>query len=160
MKRGEQTLSMYVRRIHERMKKAGVVVNYDNDPEKLLSVFAEWVLWMGSGETDWVKTHFKASGGEISEFYEHMSTPFTLSGFRVYAGMGKASYQVYKNDPGKGMTDTIELIEEIIQDDQLSGALLGAYNPGIVRTLLGMDTGAAAVTNAALTEPVTGFTVT
>lgn len=78
------------------------------------------------------------------------SRPYTLSGLCFFLGVSESYFRVFKHNirereaEGKAwetdadFADTIEAIEQVIETQQLEGAMVGAFNYNIVRAKLGL----------------------
>lgn len=76
--------------------------------------------------------------------------PYTLSGLCFFLGCSESYFRVFKHNirergvAGKSLTtdtpfmETIEAIEQVIETQQLEGAMVGAFNYNIVRAKLGL----------------------
>ena len=80
-------------------------------------------------------------GGQKDEQVLQMNRvarPMTLDGFCNFAGIGdwRRMKQFYSND--EGFADAIALVERVIRDQQVSGAMVGLYRENIVARLNGI----------------------
>lgn len=76
-----------------------------------------------------------------------VSNPLTLQSFRVFAGIGARTFARYLGDyvDAKDVEGSHEpyyeianFIRDIIQADQIEGAMVGAYDPRITATVVGL----------------------
>lgn len=80
-------------------------------------------------------------GGQKDEQVLQMNRvarPMTIDGYCNFAGIGdwRRMKQFYSND--EGFADAIALVERVIRDQQVSGAMVGLYRENIVARLNGI----------------------
>lgn len=80
-------------------------------------------------------------GGQKDEQVLQMNRvarPMTLDGYCNFAGIGdwRRMKQFYSND--EGFADAIALVERVIRDQQVSGAMVGLYKENIVSRINGI----------------------
>ena len=80
-------------------------------------------------------------GGQKDEQVLQMNRvarPMTLDGYCNFAGIGdwRRMKQTYSND--EGFADAIALVERLIRDQQVSGAMVGLYKENIVSRINGI----------------------
>ena len=81
-------------------------------------------------------------GGQKDEQVLQMNRvvrPLTLDGYCNFAGIGgwRRMKQFYSND--EGFADAIALVERVIRDQQVSGAMVGLYKENIVSRINGIS---------------------
>lgn len=103
--------------------------------EELLEKAYKYFNWCE--ENPWIKNEAIKSGigaGQIVGI--PTSRPYTIVGFCVYCGISEDTFALYskRND----FIGVVTHIREVIRQNQLEGACVGAYSPNIVARLLGL----------------------
>lgn len=104
-----------------------------NTADKLLSKAFEYFAWCE--DNPWFKKELMRSGDRKGEVVEiPVSRPYTLAGMCVYCGISQATFAAYaKNEKMKGAA---EHVADIIKQNQLEGAIIGAYNSSFISHIL------------------------
>lgn len=116
-------------------KKDGSELHYTN-PDKLLSKAFEYFAWCE--DNPWYKKELMRSGdrkGDIVEVPIHR--PYTLVGLCVYCGISEQTFCNF--EATEQFRDVTVHIRDIIKQNQLEGAVAGAYNSNLVIRLLGLS---------------------
>lgn len=83
-----------------------------------------------------------ASGGGIDLVEVPLRKAFTIQGLCVHAGITRMSWYNWRNTKGDqyrpDLAEAIASIEDLMQDDSLTGSQAGIYNANIVSRLLGL----------------------
>lgn len=113
--------------------KDGRELTYDS-PEKLLSEAFKYFKWCD--DNPWQKKDVIKSGARTGEIIDiPVSRPYTIEGLCVHIGICvKTFYNYEKRDE---FIPVVSYIREAIRQNQLEGALIGAYNTNIISRLLG-----------------------
>jgi hypothetical protein len=107
------------------------------DPQVLLDACYDY--FQECDENPWYKNDAVRSGKDVGKVIQiPTQRPYTKAGLCVYLGINQDTWSNYKNGDDKDMLGVITHVEEIIEQNQLEGATVGAYNPNIVARLLGL----------------------
>lgn len=106
------------------------------NPAELEKVWKAYKEFLGEEAFKWVKVQYVGKEGErVTDAYK---LPYTFAGFRVFCYKNYGSvHQYFENKDGL-YTDFVEIcsyIKEEIRDNQITGGLLGVYNPSITQRL-------------------------
>ncbi|MBK5721267.1 hypothetical protein JGH11_10330 [Dysgonomonas sp. Marseille-P4677] len=118
---------------HYTNRKKGGKEQIYNTPDKLLSKAFEYFAWCE--DNPWMKKELMRSGdrkGEIAEV--PVSRPYTVAGMCVYCGISQSTFAQYSKD--EAMKGAAEHITDIIRQNQLEGAIIGAYNSSFISHIL------------------------
>jgi len=109
-------------------------------PEELKAAFEEYKEHLKEKAKQWPKVQYVGRNGDRVEDYPKL--PLTMEGFRVYCydeGIGTVKHYFDNKD---GYYDEFGVIcsriKEEIRNDQITGGLLGQYNPSITQRLNGL----------------------
>ncbi|MDU1889519.1 MAG: terminase small subunit [Dysgonomonas sp.] len=129
---------MYKREIksfHVSPRKGGKECIY-TDAEKLLSKAFEYFAWCEDNPL--YKKELMKSGDRKGELIDiPVVRPYTLSGMCVYCGISEKTFLNYEKDEEFG--DAATHLLDIIKQNQLEGAICGAYNSSFVIRLLNLE---------------------
>lgn len=115
-------------------KKKGAEQRYSN-PDDLLSKAFEYFAWCE--DNPWYKKELMRSGDRKGEIVDvPMHRPYLLVGLCVYCGISEKTFHEYEANPK--LKEAAAHIRDIIKQNQLEGATLGAYNSNLVSRLLGL----------------------
>lgn len=113
-------------------KKGGKEQVYAN-ADKLLSKAFEYFAWCE--DNPWLKKELMRSGDRKGEMVEvPVSRPYTIAGMCVYCGISQSTFGAYMKD--ETMKSAAEHLTDIICQNQLEGAIIGAYNSSFVSHIL------------------------
>lgn len=91
-------------------------------------------------EKKWYKNEAVKSGNNAGEIIKIPNdVPLSIESFCVFANISKQTF--YNYESAEGYQEYFEVttrIREVIESDQLDGAMLGVYNPNIVARKLGL----------------------
>ncbi len=105
-------------------------------PEDLLEAWSEYKVWINEQAKNWPKIQYVGKEGERKEDYPKM--PYTLEGFKRYCRIHHGEVQNYFDNTEGYYEDFYAIcsrVREEIREDQLTGGLLGMYNPSITQRL-------------------------
>lgn len=101
--------------------------------DELQSKAFEYFAWCE--DNPWFKKELMRSGDRKGEIVEvPVSRPYTLAGMCVYCGISQSTFAAYTKD--KTMKGAAEHITDIIRQNQLEGAIIGAYNSSFISHIL------------------------
>lgn len=100
-------------------------------PELLWDAACEY--FTKTDERKWIKEDWVGKNAKKVE--RKTETPYTLSGLCLYIRCNKHYFNDFKTNCSEGFSEVIARIEEIIQTQQIEGALVGAFNSNIVARL-------------------------
>jgi hypothetical protein len=105
-------------------------------PELLLEAAYEY--FKQCDENPWYKNEAIKSGMDAGKIIPiPVRTPYTFTGLYVYLGVDRTTYENYeKAESYKVYFPVTKHIRGIIEQNQLEGASVGAYNPNIIARLL------------------------
>lgn len=110
------------------------------NPEDLKQAWEEYKYNLKEESKEWIKVQYVGKDGE--RMTDPLKLPYTLEGFNVfcYERYGCVK-QYFKNQDGLYI-DFIPIcshIREEIRSNQITGGLLGVYNPSITQRLNGLS---------------------
>jgi hypothetical protein len=106
-----------------------------SSPEKFLHKAYEYFEYCN--KHPWKKNEAIKSGEKVGKIIKvPTQCPYTIEGLCVYAGISKDTF--YRYEARKGFSDVATHVREIIEANQLEGAIIGAYNPSIIARKLGL----------------------
>jgi len=101
--------------------------------DSLLSKAFEYFAWCE--DNPWTKKELMRSGDRKGEVVEvPISRPYTLAGMCVYCGISEATFDSYLKDPD--MRQAAEHLQGIVRQNQMEGAIIGAYHSGFISQIL------------------------
>ncbi|MFV0419346.1 MAG: terminase small subunit [Dysgonomonas sp.] len=113
--------------------KNGKELIYDS-PEKFLSEATGYFKWCD--DNPWNKKEAIKSGTRTGEIIEvPVSRPYTIEGLCVHIGICVKTFYNYENR--EEFLPVISHIRQVIQQNQIEGAIIGAYNANIISRILG-----------------------
>ena len=98
----------------------------------------------------WEKVELVKYKGGYEEAHVPLGRPYTMDGLTIYLGVSGSYFRTAKRqllekmEAGRATTDEIELIgaieriEHIVRSQQIEGAALGIFSPGLVARLNGI----------------------
>ena len=120
-------------------KKMGSPRNLDS-PEEMLQLFEDYKNSLIKDAENWPKVQYVGKEGQRVEDYPKL--PLTYSGLKVFAwkkGIGDIRAYFQNDNESYGNYSYIcSCIKEEIRQDQITGGLLGVYNPSITQRLNGL----------------------
>lgn len=108
-------------------------------PEELEIVWAEYKESLKKEALEWVKIQYVGKEGQRME--DPFKLPYTLEGFNVYCYKNYGLVKQYFNNQDGLYDNFITIcshIREEIRSNQITGGLLGMYNPSITQRLNGL----------------------
>ena len=109
-------------------------------PEQLCEKFNEYFQYMKT--QTWQKTDAIKSGDMAGEtIYIPIKTPLSRKGFCIFANISEQTLRNYaSNDESyKEYFEVTTRALDIIDNNQIEGAIIGVYNPNIVARLNGLS---------------------
>lgn len=103
------------------------------------------LLWQAACEyfehcdkNPWKRTKKKRTVKGIETEESPAQRPYTLAGFMIYIGVNRGYWSDFKKLVNEDFSEVMTRIEQIIETQQLEGAMVGAFNPNIVARLIGL----------------------
>jgi len=125
-------------------------------PKKLWNKFLEYTEWVDSNPVEVfnrksaTKNHEKAESK--SAMQDKIAQPYTIVGFITFAGISNwYEFKASERSKTKDFLIIIRAIENAIQQQQVSGAMVGIYNSNLTARLNGL----ADVTKSEVSSKVT-----
>lgn len=105
-------------------------------PDELEIAWVSYKEFLEEEALKWVKVQYVGKEGDrVTDAYK---LPYTFDGFKVFCYKNYGSvHQYFENKDGL-YTDFVEIcshIKEEIRENQITGGLLGVYNPSITQRL-------------------------
>lgn len=108
------------------------------DPTVLLEACYEY--FEATSKRKWTKKDWV--GKDAIEVTRETETPYTLTGLCIFLGINTRYLDQFKDSEtyksNKGFSTVISHIEEIIETQQIEGAMVGTFNHNIVARKLGL----------------------
>ena len=125
-------------------------------PIELCQRFVDYLEFMRSRV--WMRADVVKSGFIAGTIFEiPTQAPLQLSGFLLFAGMGKKAFEALRLD--EDYEDAIDIIDNCIATQQIEGAMVGAYNANLVARV--QKLGDKVDTDATIkVEQITGMIIT
>lgn len=102
----------------------------------------------------WIKKDFIKSGDSAGSIVDiPTSRPYTIEGLCNYMGISVKTF--YNYEERKDYLQVVTHVREIIRQNQIEGACVGAYNSNIVARILGLSNKQEIETTGGLTINVT-----
>lgn len=107
----------------------------------------------------WLKAELVKYMGDASEAEVPLGRPYSMDGLTVYLGVSGSYFRSAKSglrekvETGKAsaaeteLLETIERIEQTIRTQQIEGAAVGVFNPGLVARLNGISDNVSVTNN-------------
>lgn len=135
----------------EHINPLGRPPKYDT-PERLWNKFVEYCKWCDDNPIELpAKVIFKGTKSTIEERNEGKTTartPYLLSGFMVWAKIANwTDFKKSKTNQSGDFPRVIRAIEDTIQTQQVSGAMVGLYNSNLTARLNGIKENADLTSN-------------
>lgn len=107
-----------------------------SSPDDLLDKAYDYFNWCN--ENPWIKKDF-VKGGDMAGTIVDIPTsrPYTIEGLCVHIGICVQTFHNYEDR--KDFFDVVTHIREVIRQNQIEGACVGAYNSNIVSRILGLS---------------------
>lgn len=108
-------------------------------PEELYAAFEAYKKSLIERARSWPKVQYVGRNGERVEDYPKL--PLTMEGFEVYCYDNHGTVEHYFKNTENYYDDFCPICSRIkreIRDDQITGGLLGDYNPSITQRLNGL----------------------
>lgn len=96
----------------------------------------EYFEWCDKHPWVTIKKKTKTMGNEREE--APTQRPYTLVGLCLYLGCNQGYFSDFKKNCSKDFSEIITCIEEVIEQQQFEGAVVGAFNANIVARKLGL----------------------
>ena len=106
-------------------------------PDLMWEAACEYFQWCDDNPWRVVKNKTK---GKIKEKEDSPTQrPYTLSGFLFYIGANNGYWSEFKSSQKyEAFSEVVSRIENIIETQQLEGAIVGAFNPSLIARKLGL----------------------
>lgn len=105
-------------------------------PEPLWETTCGYFEYCDSHPWKTIKTKTKGQKTETEETVTQY--PYTLGGLMSFMNVSRSYWRKFRASANEDYFTIITRIENIIQTQQLEGALVGAFNPNIVARVLGL----------------------
>lgn len=108
-------------------------------PDELEEAWKKYKASLKEKSKQWEKVQYVGKDGDRRVDYPKL--PLTLSGFKVFCYDRYGNVEQYFVNQDEYYNDFISIcsrIKEEIRDDQITGGLLGQYNPSITQRLNGL----------------------
>ena len=108
-------------------------------PDELLDAWNAYKEHLKVEALEWVKIQYVGKDGEQKK--DAYKLPYTYEGFKIYCYDNYGSVKHYfdnKDDYYNDFGDICSRIKEEIRHNQITGGLLGIYNPSITQRLNGL----------------------
>lgn len=109
---------------------------YIETPEKLLELFEAYKEGLKERAKEWLKVQYVGKEGD--RVTDPMKLPMTIEGFRGFGHRNDVTIKHYFENPG-GSYDSYRAIcsriSDEIRENQITGGLLGVFNPSITQRL-------------------------
>lgn len=108
-------------------------------PEDLEKAFEEYKAHLSKEAAKWLKVQYVGKDGERVE--DKYKLPLTMEGFKVFCYKPYGNIEHYFFNKDELYNDFVGIcsrIKEEIRNDQITGGLLGIYNPSITQRLNGL----------------------
>lgn len=106
-------------------------------PGLLWEAACEYFQWCD--KHPWQKKEAIKSGKSTGEIIDvPTSRPYTLSGLCYYLGCTETYFRQFNTEDHKDFSSVISSIEQVIETQQLEGAIVGAFNANIISRKLGL----------------------
>jgi hypothetical protein len=105
-------------------------------PEELYKAFEEYKLHRENEAKHWLKVQYVGKEGQ--RMTDAQKLPLTASGFNVFCYSSYGAVQQYFDNTNNVYDDFIVIcsrIKEEIRDNQITGGMLGFFNPSITQRL-------------------------
>lgn len=121
-------------KFYMKREKSGRELIYES-PDALLNEAYKYFEWCE--ENPWIKNDF-IKGGDMAGSIVGIPTsrPYTIEGLCVYLGICIKTFHNYEERDD--FVQVITHIREVIRQNQIEGACVGAYNSNIVARVLGL----------------------
>ena len=108
-----------------------------NEPDVLLKACYEY--FEACNKHSWYQKDAIRSGKNVGEIISiPTQRPYTLVGLCVFIGIDKTTWYNWKEKAEQDFINVITHVEDIIQQNQIEGATVGAYNHNIIARLVGL----------------------
>lgn len=111
-----------------------------DSPETLWNLFQEYIVELKSKESEWLKIQYV--GKEGMRQTDSLKLPLTFEGFKRYCWDVEIGCveQYFKNlnDAYKEFFPICSRIKNSIRENQITGGLVGVFNPSITQRLNGL----------------------
>jgi hypothetical protein len=112
---------------------------YIESPEKLWELFENYKLSLKQEANEWLKVQYVGKDGD--RVTDPMKLPMTMEGFRRFGHTNNVTIKHYFDNP-EGSYDSYRAIcsrvTDEIRENQITGGLLGVFNPSITQRLNGL----------------------
>lgn len=108
-------------------------------PEALWKAFEEYKENLKEQSKEWLKVQYV--GKDAERVVEPQKVPMTIEGFKRYCRTHYGEVEQYLTNQDKVYNDFIgicRVIKDEIRENQITGGLLGFYNPSITQRLNGL----------------------
>jgi len=122
--------------------------NFAFDKNSLWNEAVKYFTWIS--EKTWFKNEAIKSGEQAGKIIQIPTvTPMSIESFCTFADISHQTFLNYcsNNDPWKDLFEVATRIKEIIGVQQFEGATVGAFNPNIIASKLGLANRTDVTTN-------------
>lgn len=108
-------------------------------PEELEIVWTSYKESLKQEALEWIKVQYVGKDGDRRE--DPMKLPYTMEGFEVYCYNNHGCVNQYFDNKDGYYGDFVTICSHIrkeIRSNQITGGLLGVYNPSITQRLNGL----------------------
>lgn len=112
---------------------------YIETPEALLELFERYKADLKEQAKEWEKVQYVGKDGFRA--VDHMKVPLTMEGFRRFGYNNNVTVKNYfdnKDNVYKDYYTICSRIKDEIRENQITGGLLGVFNPSITQRLNGL----------------------
>lgn len=105
-------------------------------PDLLWEAACEYFEWCD--KNPWIVIKDKTKGNKKETEKTPTQHPYTISGFLSYCGANAGYWSEFKDAKHEDFSEVISRVENIIETQQLEGAIVGAFNANIIARKLGL----------------------
>lgn len=112
---------------------------YIETPEALLELFERYKADLKEQAKEWEKVQYVGKDGFRA--VDHMKVPLTMEGFRRFGYNNDVTVKHYFDNKDGAYEDYCTIcsrIKDEIRENQITGGLLGVFNPSITQRLNGL----------------------
>lgn len=111
-----------------------------HEPEEMQKAWEEYKLDLANESKKWIKVQYVGKDGDRVE--DNPKVPYTLEGFEIFCRYNYGEVGQYFDNKDKYYTNFVAICRAIrkeIRQDQITGGMLGFYNPSITQRLNGLS---------------------
>lgn len=109
------------------------------NPEQLYQAFEEYKKDLEKRSKDWLKIQYVGKDGD--RVADPQKLPMTMEGFKIFCKKNYGCVKQYLENKDGYYEDFVEICSYIameVRENQITGGLLGFYNPSITQRLNGL----------------------